>query len=88
VFTRGKRGEHVPLGELGPGDVFGEVSVLHGKPRTATITAWRRTAAIEVAKDDIDHISARYPKVRQVLEAFCEERAQNAIEALIRRAQT
>lgn len=87
VFTRGKRGEHIPLAELGPGDVFGEVSVLYGKPRTATITARSRISAIEVTKEDIDRIAADHPQVRQVLQEFCERRAQHAIETLIRRAQ-
>jgi len=83
VFTRGTRGEHVPLAELGAGDLFGEVSVLHGKPRTATITASAPTTAIEIDKENIDRIAGQHPKVRELLERFCEERAQNAIERLI-----
>ncbi|MCH9650069.1 MAG: cyclic nucleotide-binding domain-containing protein [Deltaproteobacteria bacterium] len=88
VFTRGQRGEHLRLAELGPGDLFGEVSVLHGKPRTATITAKSPISAIEVTKDDIDRISAKHPQVRLLLEDFCEQRAQSTIEALIRRTQS
>ncbi len=84
VFTRGKLGQHLPLAKLGPGDLFGEVSVLYGKPRTATITAKTATTAIEVKKQDIDRISEDHPQVREVLESFCEERAKDAVEALIR----
>lgn len=87
VFTRGKRGEHVRLAELGPGDLFGEVSVLHGMPRTATITARSPISAIEVTKADIDRISSEHPQVRLTLEKFCEQRAQSTIEALINRSR-
>jgi cAMP-dependent protein kinase regulator len=85
VFTRGERGEHLPLAELGAGDFFGEVSVLSGKPRTATITARTPVTAIELSKDDVDRISAEYPEVPQILEEFYNRRAQLTVEAVIAR---
>jgi len=42
VYTRGQKGS-VYLAKLGEGDFFGEVSMLTGKPRTATITASQPT---------------------------------------------
>jgi cAMP-dependent protein kinase regulator len=85
VFTRGERGEHVPLAELGPGDFFGEVSLLTGRPRTATITAKTEVTAIELAREDVDEITATHPGVDAVLKAFYERRAQQTVEAVIRR---
>jgi len=85
VFTRGERGEHVPLAELGAGDFFGEVSLLTGKPRTATITAKNAVIAIELSKHDVDRISAEHPEVRSVLEDFYQRRAHETVEAVIRR---
>jgi cAMP-dependent protein kinase regulator len=85
VFTRGARGEHLPLAELGPGDFFGEVSLLTGKPRTATITAKSKVTAIELAKDDVDRIATEYPEVPQILEEFYNRRAQDTVEAVIAR---
>lgn len=35
----GGTGEAVALGQLGPGAVFGELGILDGKPRSATVTA-------------------------------------------------
>jgi cAMP-dependent protein kinase regulator len=85
VFTKGERGEHLPLAELGPGDFFGEVSLLTGKPRTATITAKSPVAAIELGRAAVDDIATRFPSVHGVLESFYTRRAQETVEAVIRR---
>jgi len=70
VFTRGSSGEHLALAELTAGDFFGEVSLLTGRPRTATITAKTPVVAIELTKQDVDRIAQDHPEVRTVLEAF------------------
>ncbi len=85
VFTRGERGEHLQLAELGEGDFFGEVSLLTGKPRTATITAKSVVNAIELTKDAVDSIATEHPGVRAVLEDFYESRAQATVEAVIQK---
>ena len=85
VFTRTETGSNVPLAELSTGDFFGEVSLLTGKPRTATITARSEVTAIELDRTDFDRITEGHPEVRQVLEDFYEKRAQETVEAVIKR---
>lgn len=85
VFTRGESGEHIRLAELGPGDFFGEVSLLTGKPRTATITARDHVMAIELTRSAIDSIADRHPEVLEVLDEFYQQRAQDTVETMIRR---
>jgi cAMP-dependent protein kinase regulator len=85
VFTRGQRGEHLQLAELGPGDFFGEVSLLTGVPRTATITAKSQVNLIELTRASVDGISEDHPQVREVLESFYESRAKATVEAVIAR---
>jgi cAMP-dependent protein kinase regulator len=85
VFTRGEKGEALPLAELTSGDFFGEVSLLTGKPRTATITAKEPVTVVELGRENVDHIAKRHPNVHTVLNDFYNRRAQETVEAVIRR---
>jgi tetratricopeptide (TPR) repeat protein len=85
VFTRAEDGANLPLAELGPGDFFGEVSLLTGKPRTATITAGTKVSAIELDRAAVDEIAREHPEVLTTLDDFCRQRAHQAVEAVIRR---
>ena len=83
VFTRGNAGTPLYLAQLGEGDFFGEVSVLTGKPRTATITAGQRTELLRLDKTKLDNALARYPGIRRVLDEFYKRRAKHTVEAMI-----
>ena len=83
VFTRGKTGAPVYLAQLGEGDFFGEVSVLTGKPRTATITASQRTDVLRLDKTKLDNALAKFPGIRRVLDEFYKRRAKHTVEAMI-----
>lgn len=83
VFTRGRRGENVHLATLEEGEFFGEISLLTGKARTATITASEPTRLLEWDKQSFDDLSARMPRVREVLEQFYQKRVDHTVEAMI-----
>ena len=83
VFTRGPDGAAVYLAKLGEGDFFGEVSVLTGKPRTATITASQPTQVLRLDKSKLDTALARFPGIRKVLDDFYKKRAAHTVEAMI-----
>jgi hypothetical protein len=57
------------------GDFFGEISILSGKPRTATVTAATPVELLELDKKTLDGITSDHPGVRQVLEDFYIARA-------------
>lgn len=57
------------------GDFFGEISILSGKPRTATVTAATPVELLELDKATLDGITAQHPRARQVLEEFYIARA-------------
>jgi len=83
VYTNGAGGSALYLARLGEGDFFGEVSMLTGKPRTATITASQRTELLRLDKEKLDNALATYPGIRKVLNDFYQRRAEHTVEAMI-----
>jgi len=83
VYTRNQGGGSLYLAKLGEGDFFGEVSVLTGKPRTATITACQPTELLRLDKAKLDNALAKYPGIRKVLDEFYKKRATHTVEAMI-----
>jgi CRP/FNR family cyclic AMP-dependent transcriptional regulator len=51
------------LARLGPGDFFGEYSVLDGRPRTAQVAATRPTRCLALATWDLEAIVTAHPRV-------------------------
>jgi hypothetical protein len=85
VITKDPSGHPLVLSRMGAGEFFGEVSVLTGRPRTATIVATSPVTAIEIYRDDLDRIATRHPVVREVLRRFYEQRAHATVEAMLGR---
>jgi CRP-like cAMP-binding protein len=88
VFVRGPEHRSVPLGALGEGSFFGEISTLSGRPRSATITAAAACEILELDRASLDAISASHPRVRSVLEAFSAARAADPEAARARGERT
>ncbi len=51
------------LAELGPGDVFGEISLLMRKPASASVTARENTALLFLAADDFMPLTREFPEL-------------------------
>ena len=50
------------LSEMGPGQNFGEMSLLTGKPRTATVTCTQPTTCAVLEQKDFQELLLQYPK--------------------------
>jgi CRP-like cAMP-binding protein len=59
------------------GDVVGEMSLMTGAPRTATVTALTRLRALEITRDTIDAMLKRNP---ELFERFSRVLAQRQLE--------
>jgi len=60
---------------MSDGAFFGEISILSGKPRTATVTAATPCELLELDRATLDGITRTHPHVHQVLEEFYIARA-------------
>jgi len=58
------------IGECGPGEVLGEIALLDGGPRTATVTLTRPSRLLVVARREFQALMDEFPDIRlRVLEA-------------------
>ncbi|MBI3450336.1 MAG: cyclic nucleotide-binding domain-containing protein [Acidobacteria bacterium] len=87
VTTRGPKGKAVDLAELKEGDFFGEVSLLTGRPRTATITSLEDTEVLELNREDLVELERTHPRVTAVIREFYEKRVASTVEAMIQAAR-
>jgi hypothetical protein len=63
------------LGDLKEGAFFGEVSILTGHPRMASIVALTRCELLELDRPTLDEITKTHPRVWDVLREFAKRRA-------------
>ncbi|HMM34688.1 MAG TPA: cyclic nucleotide-binding domain-containing protein, partial [Thermoanaerobaculia bacterium] len=72
-------GAEVALGEIGPGEWTGEMALLTGQSRSATLTAIEESVLVRLPREGWDELARRYPAVAS--------RLTEAIGPRLRRAQ-
>jgi CRP-like cAMP-binding protein len=66
-------GSRLTLNFMGPGDLFGEVAVLDGEPRTADATAGETTELFVLRREDFLGHLEREPKVAiKIIQLLCQ----------------
>jgi CRP-like cAMP-binding protein len=84
LFVRNPAGHNVEVGRLTEGAFFGEMSLLSGKPRNATVTAGSRVEMLELPKAMLDGIAQAHPRVRDIVDALYLQRASSPEVAAVR----
>jgi CRP-like cAMP-binding protein len=74
VTKRDDKGNVVPLARLGDGDFFGEMAILSGAPRAASLTADEASEVLEFPAAVLLDIAKRHPHVATSLRRFYRQR--------------
>jgi small-conductance mechanosensitive channel/CRP-like cAMP-binding protein len=69
------------LDRMVPGDVFGEMSLLTGAPRSATVTAATEAVVFEITREDLGPVLARRPELAEALARLMADRQARNAEA-------
>jgi CRP-like cAMP-binding protein len=63
VSVLSQDGKEIILGTLGPGDIFGEIALLDGRQRAATVTAIELSEFLVIERHDFVLVVEKYPQV-------------------------
>lgn len=61
IYVENTTGEKIVLGEFEPGEVFGEISLLDGGPRTATAIAMEPSEVFILTREDLQELITKHP---------------------------
>jgi len=74
-------GKQNPVGDLDEGAFFGEISILTGQPRMASVVALTRCELLELDRPTLDEITKTRPHVWDVLREFAGRRAAEMLRS-------
>ncbi len=77
---RDVQGVHVHLADVGPGDVIGEMGVLNGDPRSATVTATEDLETLELDAAFLKEIFRDDPDILMAVMKVINQRMKNTEE--------
>jgi branched-chain amino acid transport system substrate-binding protein len=74
VITINKDGREIELGRLGAENIFGEMALLTGEPRSANVISLTETYLLEIGKDVIAPVIEAQPEISSLLGAVLTQR--------------
>ncbi len=80
VTKKTRDGAHKVIGILKRNDIFGEMGILDGLPRSATVTALEDSQVTVVTKDDFDNLSRRNPNALMPILKVMSMRLRRALK--------
>ena len=81
ITMKTEKNEPVVLASMGRGNCFGEMSLLTGEPRSATVTALEETRVVVVDKDGLKTIFEANPALIEPLSTMLEKRREEQMSS-------
>ena len=79
VYVTDRDGHMFPLALIGEGDFFGEISLVTGRRRTATVVATQRSELWAMVRPDFRRFINKYPRFREVVYRYSRERIKDTL---------
>ena len=76
-----KKGWDKPVASLKPGEFFGEMSLLFGQPRTATVKTTKASRLFALHAQDFSRMLRKNPSVAKTLRAVAEARRKELAQS-------
>jgi len=74
--------ERIDLATLGPGEIFGEISILTGSPTTANVVALTRAELVKFSRSEVVNMAEKHPQVAHLLSETKEHRVHETIQRI------
>jgi len=71
------------LATIGEGEFFGEISLVTGAPRTASVRARSAVEAMRLSKADLEEIASKHPKIKKVIDEIIKKRVEDTIKTVL-----
>ena len=81
--TTWKDDQEMLLATIGEGEFFGEISLVTGSPRTASVRARTAVETMRLSKADLDEIASRHPGIKNVIAEMIKKRAEDTIRTVL-----
>ena len=88
VFRISEDGIDVTLNTFGPGESFGEMALLTGEPRSASVETREATGLLVISKQAFDRLAAEIPEFSLVLSKILSSRLHKGTSSLVRASVT
>lgn len=80
IFLPTPRGEELTVDVAGPGDVFGELALLDGRPRSASAEAQEDTVIFTIGREEFQAYLAQTPQLAAALVELLSSRLRHVTE--------
>lgn len=83
VFQTSEDGKDQVLNTLGAGEAFGELAMIEGRPRTATVQSLEDSELLVLSRQDFEAFAEHHPKVLWKLLQALSERVRQYMESTL-----